>query len=223
VYDYFWHLSKEAVKKLFMNSLKSLLLKTAEPLKLQLTPQIVDHLIKYCELLIEYNLTTNLTGSKSVHSFIEGPLFDALTLLALYKPVERTVDIGSGGGLPAVPLALLYPETGITMVEPRKKRVEFLKFITARLNIKADIIQTQDRELKTTAFDCAVSQAVFSPEKWIMRAKKIVSDSGAIYVLSSMEITERMLVNRSRIERTAKFVRSFDKADRWVSCIRIGS
>ncbi|MBN2803485.1 MAG: 16S rRNA (guanine(527)-N(7))-methyltransferase RsmG, partial [Deltaproteobacteria bacterium] len=179
-----------------------------------------QRLIDYSQILIDSGKKTNLTGAKSIEEFIEKPLFDALTLLTLYKPVEDILDIGSGGGLPAIPLLLLYPDIKLTMVEPRKKRVEFLTFCIKKLNLTAEIIQTQDRELNIPLAASVVSQAVFEPLIWIKRAKRLVKDNGLIYVLSSTSIESEKISKGIKIESSKKIIRPIDNSLRYVNCIK---
>jgi len=97
------------------------------------------------------------------------------------------VDIGSGGGLPGVPMALLFPEVTLTLVEPRGKRATFLRHIIYYLNLKAEVIENRMESLDKT-YDAAVAQAVWKPAEWLNRGRSVVRPGGVLYVLSSQEL-----------------------------------
>ena len=102
---------------------------------------------------------------------------DALVAARLPAVSEgvRIVDIGSGGGAPALPLALLLPNAHFTLVEPRRKRVAFLRTAigTVALGGRATVIEGRlgaprvDGTLEAFAADLAMSRATFAPEQWL--------------------------------------------------------
>lgn len=165
-------------------------------------------LARYAELVLEWNPKVNITGAKDVQTFVAGPLFDALTLLRVLEPCHRFVDIGSGGGLPAIPLCIFHPEIDVTMVEPRGKRVQFLQMALTTLQLNATVLHTQDRELSIPEFDGASAQAVFPPKKWLLRGKKLVRAGGAIYALSSEPVTDIMCPGGVSLETQQIFHRN---------------
>ncbi|MBN2716633.1 MAG: 16S rRNA (guanine(527)-N(7))-methyltransferase RsmG [Deltaproteobacteria bacterium] len=187
--------------------MKSSITEVLEIMNISSTDAQTESLCQYSDMVLEWNSRVNITGAADVAAFIEGPLFDALTLVPVFEPGATLVDIGSGGGLPAVPLAILYPEVCITMVEPRGRRASFLNELISVLHLNATVYQTQDRELTRRDFDGASAQAVFPAKKWISRARQLVHDRGAIYTLTSEEILESMLPNRVHIEYQKKYRR----------------
>ena len=186
----------------------SIIRRTVETLGVIPSETQCQMLSQYAEQVLHWNERVNLTGARDINEFIRGPLFDALTLIPVFEPCKNFVDIGSGGGLPAVPLAILYADAHITMVEPRGKRAEFLKKAVNNLHLNATVFQTQDRELAQRNFDGASAQAVFPPKKWLARAKQLVRTGGAIYTLTAEEINDSMLPNRVHIETQQKFIRN---------------
>ena len=204
-----------------MTSLSKHILNTLSPLNITLSDEMVKLLIRYSELIVKENAVTNLTGARSVTDFIDKPLFDAMTVLSVFKPVSSLVDIGSGGGLPAFPLSIVHRTMHITMVEPRKRRVVFLRSAADILAVKGDVLHTQDRELGKIYFNAAVSQAVFKPEKWIKRAAKLIMPGGQIYVLSAVPVTDSMLPEKIDIKQQKRFIRPVDRALKFAA--RLGS
>ena len=183
------------------------ILKILKLLEIAASDSQIQSLQRYSEMVLAHNPRVNITGAKDLSTFIEGPLFDALTLLTVVTPAGTFVDIGSGGGLPAVPLCILRPDMQLTLVEPRTKRAAFLKTVIDAFHLNAEVLQTQDRELAQKVFDGASAQAVFPPARWIARARKLVCEGGAIYTLTSVEITPEILPNRVALEVQKTFHR----------------
>jgi 16S rRNA (guanine527-N7)-methyltransferase len=83
------------------------------------------------------------------------------------------IDVGAGGGAPTIPLALLRPDLGARLVEPRQKRGAFLRTACAsldllgRVNVEQGRIEPDAPEVDAGDFDLALSRATFAPEIWV--------------------------------------------------------
>jgi 16S rRNA (guanine527-N7)-methyltransferase len=148
--------------------------------------QLVTYALEICR----WNRRINLTGSTDPVSFIEGPLFDAMTLIPVMKETASLVDIGSGGGLPGIPAIILADQPNVTLVEPRAKRASFLRHLLALLRLDATVKTERIENLPPREWAAAVAQAVFEPMEWIRRAAHILCDDGVIYVLSATPLPE---------------------------------
>src|SRR5215831_10436000 len=82
---------------------------------------------RYADLLLTWTRTINLTGAASVPELLEVHLPDSFAVASVLGGEERLVDVGSGGGLPGVPLAILRPALGVRLVEPVAKKAAFLR------------------------------------------------------------------------------------------------
>jgi 16S rRNA (guanine527-N7)-methyltransferase len=80
----------------------------------------------YAEQVHETNQHTNLTGAKDLDTIWTRHVLDSLYLAPLLAGSEKLLDIGSGGGFPALPLGILYPDLSVTMLESTGKKVRFL-------------------------------------------------------------------------------------------------
>ena len=91
-------------------------------LEIEIDGKTIEKLKLYSKEIIRFGKRINLTGSPDIEVFIKGPLFDALTLMKALTREESMVDVGSGGGLPGIPTAILAPNIRMTLVEPRGRR-----------------------------------------------------------------------------------------------------
>ncbi len=91
-------------------------------------------LIRYVLLLQRWNRTHNLTAVRDPLEMISRHLLDSLAVLPFLE-AGRVADIGSGAGLPGIPLAICRPDQVVTLVEPASKRVAFLRSVVAELGL----------------------------------------------------------------------------------------
>jgi len=92
-----------------------------------------DRVHEYARLLLEWNRRVNLTGARSMAQ-LDRHLADARGLLVLdWSGVRSVIDIGSGGGLPAIPLAIHLPEIHVTLLEADRRKAAFLRHAAGTL------------------------------------------------------------------------------------------
>lgn len=146
----------------------------------------IEALVDYVDLLIRSNKKTNLVGTEDPARLLDEMVFDSLQVTALLGESFEFVDIGSGGGLPGLPLALVRPAARGTLVEPRAKRAAFLRLACAELG--ADNVRIVEGELEAApmaAFDVALAKAVFAPAEWVARASVLLRPGGRIVVYAN--------------------------------------
>jgi 16S rRNA (guanine527-N7)-methyltransferase len=102
---------------------------------------LADKLLEYGTLLLAEGQRTNLVGAKRWEELIAPHLLDSLAPLRRLDLAEPVVDLGSGGGLPGIPAALAWPCKRFVLIEPRKKRADFLARTVAALNIANAVVE----------------------------------------------------------------------------------
>ena len=125
-----------------------------------------DLLLRYLTLLYEANQRVNLTRVPAEQA-VGRHLVDSLCLLAVYTPPEgaRVLDIGTGAGLPGIPLAIVRPDLQLTLLDSHGKTVQFLREACAALGLPATVVQARAEEWAHNPdareqFDLAVARAV---------------------------------------------------------------
>jgi 16S rRNA (guanine527-N7)-methyltransferase len=125
----------------------------------------VDPLRRYLELLLEANQAFNLTSITDPDEAWVKHIEDSLTLLPDLEGVTGSVvDIGSGGGLPAIPLAIARPDLKFTLVESTAKKARFLADCARTLGLANVRVESERAELlgqgpRRESFDVATSRA----------------------------------------------------------------
>jgi len=105
-------------------------------------PDALSQIAAYGAALLERNQRINLTGAGTVDALLP-QILDSLTILPFMS--ERHIDVGSGGGLPAIPAALVA-HCQITLVESRAKKAAFLREIAQEIGIGADVVAARAEE-----------------------------------------------------------------------------
>ena len=105
--------------------------KVRDEIQLELSEDQAEKLARFSSLLLRWNNAYNLTSIKNPEDVVRLHIADSLTLVQhfsdLVGDVKNVLDVGSGGGLPAIPLAIMRPDLRITMVDAVQKKTLFQK------------------------------------------------------------------------------------------------
>ncbi|HUT77912.1 MAG TPA: 16S rRNA (guanine(527)-N(7))-methyltransferase RsmG [Polyangia bacterium] len=190
-------------------------------LGLRLDDACAGRLLRYAEELARWNRRLNLTGAGTAREFVAGPLFDAMTLVPVLGDPAELVDVGSGGGLPGIPAAILRPELAVTLVEPRARRAAFLRHAVHLLGLRAEVVQGRAGELADGGWSAAVAQAVWPPAEWLVRAPRLVRPGGAVHVLSSSPLSSADIPPALVLEQAFHCRRPDDGKERFAFRLRL--
>jgi 16S rRNA (guanine527-N7)-methyltransferase len=145
----------------------------------------VEPIAELLDLVVSWNLRTNLTGARSPDELVDLYLADAalLATAAVASPEhKRWVDVGSGGGAPGLGLGLLAPGIELTLAEPRAKRVAFLRTALGRLGrVEVTVLRQRSADLPPKAWHVAVSRATLPPDEWLGEGARLAEH--AVWVL----------------------------------------
>ena len=119
---------------------------------------------KYCDFLLEYNKTTNLTAIKDEESVYLKHFFDSLTIDKYLKNVSNLLDIGTGAGFPGMVIAIIHPEIHVTLLDSNNKKIKFLEELIKLLgitNVSLEYNRCEDfAKNNKEVFDIITSRAV---------------------------------------------------------------
>ncbi len=142
----------------------------------------------YLELLLHFNDSMNLIGPMDADQVVDELLIDSILPAILRPPKGSIIDVGTGAGLPGIPLSILYPDRDVVLVEPRKKRTTFLKIARQRLELdhlqleRCRVEELDDDQIGV--HDIAISKAFQSPDEWVRTAEPLIDDQGSIICLT---------------------------------------
>ncbi|HUY91405.1 MAG TPA: 16S rRNA (guanine(527)-N(7))-methyltransferase RsmG [Pirellulales bacterium] len=129
--------------------------------QIDLPAEQISLLESYCRLLWAWNEKINLTRHTDYEKFVSRDVVDTLAIARHLGPSERVLDIGSGGGVPGIVLAIVRPDLSVTLSESVAKKARVLSEIVRDLGVKvaAEHCRAED-VLASRSFDSLVARAV---------------------------------------------------------------
>ena len=136
--------------------------------QVEVPAEAVAKLERYCQLLWQHNEVLNLTRHTNFDLFVTRDLVDTLQLAQQLRPDEEILDIGSGGGVPGIPLAILRPDLRVSLAESVGKKAKALEDVVSELQIPVTVFADRaEKLLEDLRFDVGVARAVGSVSKLI--------------------------------------------------------
>ncbi len=161
----------------------------AQALGVALSTDALEKLALYARELHRWNQRINLTGARSEAEILAEHVADALALLPhLPAGPFRMVDVGSGAGLPGVPLAVLRPDAEVLLLEPNGKKFSFLQAMRRELPLPRTVARSERLEQlvpESERFDVAVSRAVWAPAVWLEKGATVLSSGGRVLAVAN--------------------------------------
>ncbi len=130
----------------------------ADKLGVALTTEQSERLIDYLDLLVRWNAVYNLTAVRDPAQMVTRHLLDSLAIAPLVRG-NSLIDLGTGPGLPGIPLAILAPERSVTLVDSNGKKTRFLREAVRVLGLaNAGVEQARVEEVQGQ-YDCITARA----------------------------------------------------------------
>lgn len=132
---------------------------------LEITPEQLEQLDAYRQLMWEWNEKLNLTRHTTIEKFVTRDLVDTIQIAKHLEEGERVLDIGSGGGVPGLTLAILRPDLDLRLCESVAKKTNVLANIIETLQIPVSLYGARaeavvDRSSEAPRFDTLIARAV---------------------------------------------------------------
>lgn len=143
----------------------------------ELTDVQVDRLVELEMLVREWNEKINVISRKDTDNIFVHHILHSMAIAKVkqFKPEELVLDVGTGGGFPGIPLAIMFPETKFTLVDSIEKKIKVVKGISESLglaNVEAMKIRA---ELLSPKYDCIVSRAVTAFPDFVKMTRNVLN------------------------------------------------
>lgn len=173
----------------------------------------LDRLLAYARLLAHWNTRIRLTGPSDLLTLVREQLVDALGFALALDALDAPAfwDVGAGGGLPGIALAIRDPSRRFVLIEPIHKKTAFLRHAVHALDLSNVLVHTgrvePDGALApalahppSPAPTAALSRATLSPEAWLATARHLVGPGGIVLIATSGELSPEVNGDSSSVE-----------------------
>lgn len=162
-------------------------------LVLALDRDIQQRLLDYIALIEKWNRVYNLTAIREPERMVSHHLLDSLAV-APYLRAKRLLDVGSGAGLPGIPLAIAKPDTHVTLLDSNQKKAAFLKQAVMELKLKnAEVCcerveswQAQNR------YDVIISRALSDIGEFVRISRHLLLPGGVFVAMKGLHPYEEI-------------------------------
>ncbi len=159
---------------------------------------------RYAELLAGAGVERGLLGPREVDRIWDRHLLNSAAISELLDPEERVVDIGSGAGLPGLPLAIARPDLEIALLEPMLRRTDFLREAVAELGLAVEVVRGRAEERwvrdQIGERDVAVSRAVAPLDKLTKWSMPLLRMGGRMVAIKGEQAPDEVRQHRRVME-----------------------
>ncbi|WAC91666.1 16S rRNA (guanine(527)-N(7))-methyltransferase RsmG [Mycobacterium sp. Aquia_213] len=160
----------------------------------------LDVATAYAEILATTGVERGLLGPREVDRVWDRHLLNSAAIAELLGDGERVVDIGSGAGLPGIPLAIARPDLDVALVEPLLRRSEFLKEVVAELGLTVAVVRGRAEEAEVRERfgerDVVVSRAVAALDKLTKWSMPLLRPGGRMIAIKGERAPDELEEHR---------------------------
>ena len=177
-----------------LTALKSSLEKGLCALSIEATPQQVDLLIQYLVLLKKWNKVYNLTAIRDPKEMLVKHLLDSLAIVPHLRG-EKFIDVGTGAGLPGIPLAIMCPTKQVDLLDSNSKKTRFLIQAKTELNlVNTQIIYDRVENYQPLElYDGVISRAFASMNDMLHWTTHLLKENGVWWAMKSQKDFEDLV------------------------------
>ncbi len=172
-----------------------------EGLGLNLSSANIADLELFLQEMGRWNQVHNLTAIEGEKNSVRLHLIDSITVLPVMRQfldlkTPKIADLGSGGGLPAIPIAILQPEWHVTLIEAIRKKTAFLQHVRGKLGLKN--IQVLSERVEAVAksqpgqFDAVISRAFTNLAHFLELSLPLLKSDGLVFAMKAKRADEEL-------------------------------
>lgn len=172
-----------------------------EELNLNLSDANIADLEHFLQEMGRWNQVHNLTAIENEQDSVRLHLIDSIAVLPVLRqfltmPSPKIADLGSGGGLPAIPIAIVQPEWRLTLIEAIRKKTAFLQHVRGKLKLKnVEILSERVENVavhQEAQFDAVISRAFTNLARFLELSLPLLKPGGLVFAMKSKRADEEM-------------------------------
>jgi 16S rRNA (guanine527-N7)-methyltransferase len=143
-----------------------------------------EQLMDYLALMHKWNSVYNLTSLRDPLQMVTHHLLDSLAAVPAFADARKVLDVGAGGGLPGIVLAIARPEIEVSLIDTVHKKTAFLTQVKAELGLKNVTVYTMKvQDLKAGPFDVITSRAFADLSDFVNWSGHLLAEGGQFIAL----------------------------------------
>lgn len=155
-------------------------------LQLSLSDEQKSLVLDYLVLLQKWNKVYNLTSVRDLRAMLTRHILDSLSLIPYLKG-KSLLDVGSGAGLPGVPVAICFPQMAVTLLDSNIKKTRFLQQVKAELKLNnVTVVYGRVEQISLPKFDIVTARAFASIGEIIDLAARHCDDAGSLILMKGV-------------------------------------
>ena len=157
-------------------------------MRLDVSPAQQDKLMDYLALMFKWNAVYNLTSLRDPMQMVTHHLLDSLAAVPAFAKAHNVLDVGSGGGLPGIVLAIVRPDMKVSMIDTVHKKTAFLTQVKAELSLTNVTVYTARVEQLQVSdkFDVITSRAFADLSDFVNWSNHLLADGGRYIALKGV-------------------------------------
>tara|TARA_R110001606_G_scaffold346892_4_gene496003 strand:- start:27998 stop:28630 length:633 start_codon:yes stop_codon:yes gene_type:complete len=175
--------------------LKQQLLQGCDTLELDLTELQISQLLTYVQLLVKWNKVYNLTSVREPQEMISRHILDSLAVLP-YLSGTSLLDVGTGAGLPGIPVAIANPNMAVTLLDSNSKKTRFLQQVKSELALtNITVVHARVEQAELPKFATVTARAFSTIDVIIDLAGRHCDDAGSLVLMKGVYPEEELAAN----------------------------
>jgi 16S rRNA (guanine527-N7)-methyltransferase len=179
----------------------------------EVTPSVAETLFgagfeaatRYAEMLAEHGVERGLIGPREVERLWGRHLLNSVVVSEAIPQGARVVDLGSGAGLPGIPLAIARPDLEITLLEPMARRVEWLEHVVTTLGLPTTVVRGRADEMpikqRIGGADVVIARAVAPLAKLNGWSMPLLRGGGRLVAMKGASAEDELARDRQAVAK----------------------
>ena len=142
-----------------------------------LTSQQISQFTSLYDLYLDWNSKINVISRKDIENLYEHHVLHSMAIAQIinFKPGTTVLDVGTGGGFPGIPLAILFPEVKFTLIDSIGKKIKVANEVATAIGLKNIFLKHERAQEEKALFDFVVSRAVMPLEELVKLIRKNIA------------------------------------------------